>query len=302
MSPRHLKSARRKRRAATHPGRTPRRTLIRSPNADEGGFAVKAIPQQWLTRQVLADAGVDPFEAWVVYVGLGGTAEGVLVDGYLSGLVPAPRADRDLIARAVNLLVEESPGVVGQAPLRSDPAWPDGGAFGSYRDSDVFPADLIRPLLSASRAEDLRLESLRRAGLLDGASAKQFDAITAEAARRFPGCASSLALVTGETPVVTSSSGTVGPASVRDAFCHRTIDGPGPFIVTDALHDPRVSSDPLVVGAPHLRFYAGHPVLGPGGWRIGSLCIVADQPRGFSMADARSLRILAASVQGLIGV
>ncbi len=276
---------------------------ISTVGADEGGFAVKAIPQQWLTRQVLVEAGVDPFEAWVVYVGLGGTGEGVLVDGYLSGLFPAPRADRDLIARAVNLLVEERPGTAGRAPLRSDAPWQHGGAFGSYQHSDVLPADLIRPLVSASGAEALRLESLDRAGLLHGANRKQLDAITAEAARRFPGCASSLALATRGRQVVTSVAGSVGPADAREAlFCHRTIDGPGPFIVTDALHDPRVSSDPLVVGEPHLRFYAGYPVLGPGGWRIGSLCVAADRPRGFSMADARSLRILAASVQGLIGV
>jgi GAF domain-containing protein len=273
-----------------------------SVDADEGGFPVKAVPQQWMTRQVLAEAGVDPFEVWVVYVGLGGTGEGLLVDGYLSGLLRAPRTDRDLIARAVNVLVEERPDAGGHAPLRGDPAWQGAEAFGSYPDSDVVPADLIRPLVSASAAEDLRLESLDRAGLLQGASRRQLDAVTAEAARRFPGCASSLALATRRHHVVTSAAGSIGPADAQAFFCHRTIDGPGPFIVTDALHDPRVSSDPVVVGEPHLRFYAGYPVLGPGGWRIGSLCVAADQPRGFSLADARSLRILAASVQGLIGV
>lgn len=276
---------------------------IISVGADEGGFPVKAVPQQWLTRQVLAEAGVDPFEVWVVYVGLGGTGEGLLVDGYLSGLLPAPRADRDLIARAVNVLAEERLDPGGRAPLRGDPLWQGAETFGSYQDSNAVPADLISPLVGASVAEALRLESLDRAGLLQGAGRRQLDAVTAEAARRFPGCASSLALATRRHHVVASAAGSIGPADAREAFfCRRTIDGPGPFIVTDALHDPRVSSDPLVVGEPHLRFYAGYPVLGPGGWRIGSLCVVADQPRGFSLADARSLRILAASVQGLIGV
>ncbi|MHA7208465.1 hypothetical protein [Arthrobacter sp. MDT1-65] len=264
---------------------------------------MKAVTQQWLTRQVLVEADVDPFEVWVVYVGLGGTGEGILVDGYLNGLSPAPRADRDLISRAVNLLVEERPAPAGRAPLRTDPAWRGAEAFGSYRDSDVLPADLIRPLAGAAAAEELRAESLDRAGLLRAANGKQFDAITAEAARRFPGCSSSLALRTRKRRVVTSASGSLGSADPHDAiFCHRTIDGTGPFIVTDALHDPRVSSDPLVVGAPHIRFYAGYPVLGPGGWHIGSLCVVADRPRGFSLADARSLRLLVASVEGLIGV
>jgi GAF domain-containing protein len=225
------------------------------------------------------------------------------VDGYLNGLFPARRADRDLVSRAVNLLVEERQGSPGRSPQRGDPLWQGAGAFGSYRESEVLPADLIRPLVGAARAEALRVESLERAGFLRGANAVQLDAITAEAARRFPGCASTLALVARRDQVVTSAAGTMGQADARDAyFCLQTIDGPGPFIVTDALHDPRVSSDPLVAGAPHVRFYAGYPVLGPGGWRIGALCVVADRPRGFSMADARSLRVLAASVQGLAGV
>lgn len=267
------------------------------------GSNVKAVTQQWLTQRVLADVGADPFEAWVVYVGLGGTGDGVLVDGYLNGLLSAPAGDRDLIARAVNVLAEESSGIVSRAPTGRQPAWVDREeAFASYG-AGPSPADLITPLVGARRAESLRLESLERTGLLRCANEDQVDAITAEAARRFPGCSSSLALITRDRQVITSISGTIGADGPRDtSFCHHTVGGPHPFVVTNAALDPRVSSNPLVTGGPRIRFYAGHPVRGPGGWRIGSLCVMSDKPRGFSPADARALELLAASVQGLIGV
>lgn len=268
------------------------------------GPNVKAVTQQWLTQQVLADVGADAFEAWVVYVGLGGTADGVVVDGYLNGLLPARAEDRDLIARAVNVLAEETPGTGTRAPSGRQSAWADREEpFASWSTYGISPADLIAPLVSARRAELLRLESLERTGLLRCVGEDQVDAITAEAVRRFPGCSSSLALITRDRQVITSISGTIGTDGPREtSFCHRTVGDAQPFVVTDAALDPRVSSNPLVTGGPRIRFYAGYPVRGPGGWRIGSLCVMSDEPRGFSPADARTLELLAASVQGLIGV
>lgn len=37
------------------------------------------------------------------------------------------------------------------------------------------------------------------------------------------------------------------------------------------LEHPLFSTSSFVVGAPHLRFYAGVPLRGPGGWFVGSL-------------------------------
>ncbi|MHA7189250.1 GAF domain-containing protein [Arthrobacter sp. MDT2-16] len=265
---------------------------------------MKAVTQQWLTRQVLVEADVDAFEAWVVYVGLGGTSAGILVDGYLHGLLPAPSADRDLIARAVNVLLAERPRHGRRAPLRSERVWRDAEEpFASYGDSAVQPADLVGPLVGPAEAEDLRVESLGRTGLLGLAHEEQLDVITAEAARRFPGCSSALLLVAGERQVVRSACGSFHADGPRGALLARcTLDGPGPFVVTDALQDPRMASCPAEAGEPSIGFYAGRPVHGPGGWRIGSLCVVAATPRGFSPEDARSLQMLAASVQGLIRV
>lgn len=52
-----------------------------------------------------------------------------------------------------------------------------------------------------------------------------------------------------------------------------------------------------MTGPPYIRFYAGHPIHGPGNMRIGALCIIDDSPRTFTPDDEHKLRTLAALVQ-----
>lgn len=44
------------------------------------------------------------------------------------------------------------------------------------------------------------------------------------------------------------------------------------LVIPDLTADPRTAANPLVTGAPHLRFYAGAPLPGAGGMVLGSLC------------------------------
>lgn len=260
--------------------------------------------QQWLAQQALVEGGLSAFDVWVVYAGLGGSEDGIQVDAYLNGLLPAARKDRDLIARAINVLLDESADRGLRAPMHSEPAWLDGDeVFRSCPGWDVTPADLIAPLVGPVRAEALRLASLERTGLLRPGGEEEFDAVTREAVRRFPGCSASLALITAEHQVIKSVAGPIGTDGPRaTSFCHHTVGGSGAFVVTDATKDERLMANPLVTGAPHIRFYAGYPVRGPGGWRVGSLCVISKTSRGFTPADALSLQELATAVQSLIGV
>ncbi len=69
------------------------------------------------------------------------------------------------------------------------------------------------------------------------------------------------------------------------------------LIINDTLTDERFASNPLVVGEPHIRFYAGYPLPGPRGWNIGTLCVIDQKPRAFPPAEQQVLRTLAAIVQ-----
>ncbi|KAH9902863.1 hypothetical protein C8Q73DRAFT_633609 [Cubamyces lactineus] len=52
-----------------------------------------------------------------------------------------------------------------------------------------------------------------------------------------------------------------------------------PMVVLDAREDWRFAKNPLVIGHPHVRFYAGCPLRTHDGYNIGTLAIMDDTPR-----------------------
>jgi diguanylate cyclase (GGDEF)-like protein len=65
------------------------------------------------------------------------------------------------------------------------------------------------------------------------------------------------------------------------SFCTHTIQQTEPFVIRDAARDARFAANPLVTGDPHIRSYAGVPLLMPDGYQIGSLCTIDTRPREF---------------------
>jgi GAF domain-containing protein len=93
---------------------------------------------------------------------------------------------------------------------------------------------------------------------------------------------------------VKSSTGPLGADLPRDrSFCSHTIDEDRTLVIPDATIDSRFADNELVHGTARLRFYAGHPLSGPGGWRIGAFCILDTEPRTFTEQDRQALRVLA---------
>jgi len=82
------------------------------------------------------------------------------------------------------------------------------------------------------------------------------------------------------------------------AFCRYVIDGGQPMEVRDAASDPRFAANPNVVGAPHLRFYAGHPLVSSEGATIGTLSVIdtAARPGGLTELQKDGLAVLAQAV------
>jgi len=78
------------------------------------------------------------------------------------------------------------------------------------------------------------------------------------------------------------------------SFCAYAIMGNDVFVVLDATLDPLFSSNPLVVGEPGIRFYAGAPLINPQGHTLGALCIIDRVPRpSFTDRERRLLTSLA---------
>ncbi|MFT4279141.1 MAG: EAL domain-containing protein [Rhodopseudomonas sp.] len=78
------------------------------------------------------------------------------------------------------------------------------------------------------------------------------------------------------------------------SFCAHAIMHDDIMVVLDAALDPRFSRNPLVIGPPFIRFYAGKPLSAPNGAKLGTLCIIDTEPRReFSPEDRKNLTDLA---------
>ena len=83
-----------------------------------------------------------------------------------------------------------------------------------------------------------------------------------------------------------------------NSFCAHAMLGGDPMVIHDTLEDRRFADNPLVAGPPHIRFYAGHPLISTEGAPLGALCIIDTVPRdhGLSPLQREALSVLAKSV------
>ncbi len=86
----------------------------------------------------------------------------------------------------------------------------------------------------------------------------------------------------------------------EDAFCNVTVASSSIFTVESASRDPRFAANPLVVGYPHVEFYAGFPIEAQG-QQIGTICIMDSKPRVLTVDQEVSLQGFALVVQTELG-
>ena len=150
--------------------------------------------------------------------------------------------------------------------------------------------------------EARRLAALHALKILDTEPEARFDRITRLAQRLFDTQMSAVTLIDSDRQWFKS---TVGLDAVEgglgDSFCaHAILDSPDAMVVGDARDDPRFADNPMVLGDPNLRFYAGQPIAAPGGEPLGTLCVFDDRSRDVTTFDTEGLAELAAMVEAEI--
>jgi diguanylate cyclase (GGDEF)-like protein len=138
--------------------------------------------------------------------------------------------------------------------------------------------------------DSARMESLERYDVLDTSSEEAFDRITRLCCRIFGVPISTVTFLDGHRQWFKSRQGLEeGETSRNFAFCKVPVMERHPLVVPDSLEDPRFRENPLVLGPPFVRFYAGVPIYSAEGEPIGTVCAMDRQPRAF---DAQQLDLL----------
>jgi len=147
--------------------------------------------------------------------------------------------------------------------------------------------------------EAQRLVQLHDMKILNTPPEERFDRLTRLARRLFDAPVALVSLVEASQQWFKSVAGRYdAPGTPRDiSFCGHAILQDDVMVVENALNDGRFHDNPLVTGDPHIRFYAGCPLRGPGGVNVGTLCILGHEPREFSAEDRATLRDLAAMAE-----
>ncbi|RFS18477.1 PAS domain S-box protein [Emticicia sp. C21] len=152
-------------------------------------------------------------------------------------------------------------------------------------------------LLPVPANEKERLQALKNYNLLDSVKEEEFDRLTRLASIICGVPISVISLIDEERQWFKSKVGLEDDETSRDiSFCQYTIMDEALFAVEDATKDDRFRDNPLVLGNPNIRFYAGYPLIDPDGFALGSMCVIDDKPRKLSKEQEEALTILAHEV------
>jgi diguanylate cyclase (GGDEF)-like protein len=152
----------------------------------------------------------------------------------------------------------------------------------------TYTPEALNPLAEAQRAA-----ALRELALLDTPPEKELDDLVRLASALCNTPISQVTLVDDHRQWFKASVGSELTQTHRDlSFCSHAIRQSGLFLVEDASLDPRFAANPLVTGAPGIRFYAGVPIGTTGGPSVGTLCVIDTQPRTLTASQRDALAIL----------
>ena len=145
--------------------------------------------------------------------------------------------------------------------------------------------------------ETLRLSKLQDYEILDTAAETTYDDIAELAAHICEAPVALVSLVDADRQWFKAKIGLDVSESPRSiAFCAHTIQQMGVLIVEDTHQSAQFCNNPLVTGDPHIRFYAGAPLITPDGYALGSLCVIDYVPRKITPRQEQALQVLSRQV------
>ena len=149
--------------------------------------------------------------------------------------------------------------------------------------------------------EDERQEALHKLRLLDTLPEQTYDDIVLLAAQICDTPISMVSLIDNERQWFKARLGLDVPEIRRDgSFCSHAILQPEKvMLVPDTLEDLRFCESPMVSGDPHIRFYAGAPIVTPDGAALGTVCVIDKKPRELSARQQFALQALARQASAL---
>ncbi len=143
--------------------------------------------------------------------------------------------------------------------------------------------------------EAQRLAALAGTGLVNSPAEEVFDRLVRLAAQTTDCPIALVTLLTSQRQWFKARVGIDIAETPREwSFCSHALAAGGAFVVGDAANDPRFAANPLVMGAPHIRFYAGVPLEDGEGRLLGTLCVLDREPRRLREREMRALHELAA--------
>lgn len=142
----------------------------------------------------------------------------------------------------------------------------------------------LAPIPANDKARVCALEGLK---LLDTVSEERFNCLTREAIKIFSVPISTITLVDKDREWFKSVQGLKQKEGPRDiSFCGHALMSELILIINDTLVDPRFANNPMVIGEPYIRFYAGKSLYEyESNLPVGVFCIKDHKPREMSIAE-----------------